>query len=50
MKTMFPPGHPHALTPEWMTRLAQASSHPDEEDLKRAQQYFLGFLAQDGVA
>lgn len=49
MKTMFPPGHPHALTPEWMTRLAQASSHPDEEDLKRAQQYFLGFLAQDGA-
>ncbi len=34
----LPPDHPHALTEEKLERYALAAKHPDETDLKRAQE------------
>ncbi|MBO6201894.1 MAG: flavodoxin family protein [Selenomonas sp.] len=41
MKKMFPEGHPHAMTPERLARIAKAASHPDEQDLQAARNYFV---------
>lgn len=40
MKKMFPAGHHHAMTPERLTRIKKAASHPDAADLAAAKEYF----------
>lgn len=40
MKAKFPIGHPHGPTPERIQRWKDASTHPDENDLKNAYEYF----------
>jgi flavodoxin len=40
----FPAGHPHAMTPERKNLHAEASKHPDQEDLRRAAACFAGIL------
>lgn len=46
MKKMFPPGHPHALTPAWLQRLDAARPHPDSEDFQAARAYFRELLTR----
>ncbi|MBO4311725.1 MAG: flavodoxin family protein [Desulfovibrionaceae bacterium] len=36
----------HPMTPERMARLAEAAKHPDEEDLRQAQEAFRAFLQE----
>ena len=40
MKSMFPQGHPHAMTEERLAGIEAASEHPNEDDLARARDYF----------
>lgn len=40
MKSMFPQGHPHAMTAERLAGIDAASAHPNEDDLRRARDYF----------
>lgn len=44
MMSKFPEGHPHAPTPERVARWKAASTHPDEDDFKKAENYFAGLL------
>ena len=41
MGKMFPEGHPHAMNDARKKRLADAASHPNEDDLKNAYRYFV---------
>ena len=40
----FPAGHPHAVTPERLARWEAASTHPDENDFKKAEEFFSNLL------
>ena len=40
----FPTGHPHAVTPERLARWEAASTHPDENDLKKAEEFFSNLI------
>ena len=40
----FPAGHPHAVTPERLARWEAASTHPDENDFKKAEEFFSDLL------
>lgn len=40
----FPAGHSHAPTPERMQRWKDASTHPDENDFKQAEDFFSKLL------
>ncbi|WP_022820150.1 flavodoxin family protein [Fusobacterium russii] len=40
----FPEGHPHAPTPERLARWKDASTHPDEDDFKKAEGFFANLL------
>ena len=40
MRKTFPADHPHGVNPENEARWAAASTHPNEEDLKNAYDYF----------
>lgn len=42
----FPPDHPHAPSPESEERWRLASTHPDEDDLKNAQDAFKEILSK----
>lgn len=44
LMSKFPEGHPHAPTPERVARWKAASTHPDEEDFKKSQEYFSNLL------
>lgn len=44
MMMKFPMGHPHAPTPERLARWKDASTHPDEEDFKKAEIFFANLL------
>jgi flavodoxin len=46
----FPPGHPHAMTPERRLLHEEASRHPDEGDLARAAACFADFAAGEAGA
>ena len=47
MKKMLPPGHPHVEeTPERKARLEEAAKHPNEEDLRKAEEFAKGLLAK----
>lgn len=41
----MPPGHPHAPTEESKKRWLDASTHPDEYDIKKAESYMRKFIA-----
>ena len=40
MTKMFPEGHPHAMTEERKARIQESYSHPDNQDLLKAREYF----------
>ena len=40
MTKMFPAGHPHAMTEERKARIQESYSHPDNQDLLKAREYF----------
>ena len=40
MTKMFPKGHPHAMTEERKKRIRDSYSHPDNQDLINAREYF----------
>lgn len=40
MQRTFPEGHPHAITPERLARIEEASAHPDARDLADARRAF----------
>lgn len=42
----FPPGHPHAMTPEREARHREAAKHPDTNDLQTVQILFAEYLAR----
>jgi flavodoxin len=42
----FPPGHPHAPSPESEERWRLASTHPDENDLNNAMEAFREMIAK----
>lgn len=44
MKTKFSPDHPHGPNPERVKRWADASTHPDQNDLDEAYNYFKKFI------
>lgn len=46
MEKMFPPGHPHALTPERRARQAEAAKHPDANDIQGAKEFAKKVLAK----
>jgi flavodoxin len=45
----FPPGHPHAMTPERIKRHQDAESHPDNEDITAAADACREMLIKAGV-
>ena len=44
MMKKFPAGHPHGVTPERVARWEAASTHPDENDFKKAEEFFSNLL------
>ena len=44
MMKKIPAGHPHAVTPERLARWEAASTHPDENDFKKAEEFFINLL------
>ena len=44
MMKKIPAGHPHAVTPERLARWEAASTHPDENDFKKAEEFFSNLL------
>ena len=44
MMKNFPASHPHAVTPERLARWEAASTHPDENDFKKAEEFFSNLL------
>ena len=44
MMKKFPAGHPHGVTPERIARWEAASTHPDEKDFKKAEEFFINLL------
>ena len=44
MMKNFPASHPHAVTPERLARWKAASTHPDENDFKKAEEFFSNLL------
>ncbi|WP_294520937.1 flavodoxin family protein [uncultured Anaerovibrio sp.] len=41
MQRMFPEGHPHAMNEARIKRLAGGKTHPDDNDLQNAREYFM---------
>ncbi|MDO4691145.1 MAG: flavodoxin family protein [Fusobacterium sp.] len=50
MMMKFPEGHPHAPTPERLARWKDASTHPDEDDFKKAESFFANLLNKGSVS
>ena len=44
MMKKFPAGHPHGVNPERVARWEAASTHPDEKDFKKAEEFFSNLL------
>lgn len=44
MRTKFSPDHPHGPNPERIKRWSDASTHPDQNDLDNAYNYFKNFI------
>jgi len=42
----LPPDHPHTRTPEQVALHERASTHPDQEDLRNAEDAFKEMLAK----
>lgn len=44
MMMKFPKDHSHSVTPERIARWKEASTHPDENDFKQAEEFFSNLL------